>query len=373
MKRAHYAGLLVLAMLLAGASLPTQASSWSFTGSMHNARLYPTATLLQNGQVLVVGGYHRGLIVGVAELYNPATGTFATTGSLNILRYAHTATLLPNGTVLIAGGQNTSGAIATTEVYDPATGKFTESASESCACNGVPTLLPTGKVLFSGGFNGTAAVGTAELYDPSTGTFSPTGNLKVARAGPSSTLLTTGRVLIAGGVFFTGTPPFSLVANYLASAELYDPSSGTFTSTGSMHTERSGQSATVLGNGTVLIAAGQNAETTTGQVGSAEIYNPATGKFSVTGSLNTPRYLHTAHLLPSGEVLIVAGNFHGSIASTELYNPSSGTFSNGPSLNTPRQGHRSALLTNGQVLALGGYESQLGSYTGYLASAELLK
>jgi hypothetical protein len=373
MRKVSLSGLLSWIALVLLASAGAQAQSWSFTGSMQQARLYASATLLPNGQVLVVGGYHRGVGgIAIAELYNPATGTFSTTGSLNTGRYSHTAILLNNGKVLIAGGQNvTNGVLASTELYDPATGTFAVSGSMSCACGREPTLLPNGEVLFSGGFNGTSAVATAELYDPATGTFSPTGNLKVARAGQSSTLLPNGKVLLAGGVFFTGTPPFSLVAHYLASAELYDPATGTFSLTGSLHTARSGQSATVLGNGTVLMAAGENDSSNGGYLASAELYNPSTGKFSVTGNLNTSRFLHTAHLLADGKVLIVAGNFHGSIASTELYDPASGTFSNGPSLNTPRQGHRSALLQNGQVLAVGGYESQLGAYRGYLASAEL--
>lgn len=371
MKRAHPSRWLGFVLLLLGGGLNAQGQSWSFTGSMHEARVYPAAALLSNGQVLVVGGYHRGLIVGVAELYNPATGTFTTTGSLNTARYGATATLLHTGKVLIAGGQNTSGVIASTELYDPSTGTFSVGATESCACDAVPTLLANGMVLFSGGFNGSTAVATAELYNPSTGTFSPTGNLNVARAGPSSTLLPNGKVLIAGGVFYTGTPPYNLVANYLASSELYEPSTGTFTLTGSLHTARSGNTATVFGNGNVLIAAGQNNGANGGYLASAELYNPSTGKFTVTGSLNAPRILHTAHLLASGEVLIVAGNHFGSIASAELYKPSTGTFSAAASLNTPRQGHASALLPNGQVLAAGGYESQLGSYQGYLASAEL--
>lgn len=363
----------VLALFLC-TSLGAQAQTWSFTGSMQQARLYASATLVPNGQVMVVGGYHRGVGgIAIAELYNPVTGTFSTTGSLNTGRYGHTTTLLNDGKVLIAGGQNpTNGVLASTELYDPATGTFSVSGSMSCACGRVPTLLPTGKVVFSAGFNGTNAVSSAELYDPSTGAFSPTGNLNVARAGPSSTLLSNGKVLLAGGVFFSGTPPFSLVAHYLASAELYDPTTGTFSLTGSLHTARSGQTATVLNNSTVLLAAGQNDNTqNTDYLSSAELYNPATGKFSITGSLNTPRFLHTAHLLASGKVLIVAGNHFGSIASAELYDPASGKFNNTTSLNTPRQGHRSALLTNGQVLAVGGYESQLGSYQGYSASAEL--
>jgi hypothetical protein len=273
---------------------------------------------------------------------------------------------------LIAGGSNsTSGRLSSAELYDPTTGTFSLTGSLSCACGYNAALLVNGKVLFTGGFDGTNAVSTSELYDPVNGTFLHTGSLNVARAGPSATLLANGKVLIAGGVYYTGVSP-NAVAHYLASAELYDPSSGTFSLTGSLHTARSAQSATVLLNGNVLIAAGQNDNTQNyGYLSSAELYDPSTGKFSVTGSLNTPRYLHRAHLLSSGQVLIVAGNHFGSIASAELYDPAKGTFSVAASLNTPRQGHASALLTNGQVLAVGGYESQLGNHQGYLASGEL--
>jgi Galactose oxidase, central domain len=357
------------------ASLTVKAQVWSFTGSMQQARNYFTATLLNNGEVLVAGGNYRGTFVQYgltsAELYNPANSTFSFTGSLNTGRSGHTATLLNNGKVLIAGGVKNSTALASAELYDPTTGTFTVTGSLSCACGYSATLLPNGKVLFSGGFDGTNAVASAELYDPASGTFVPTGSLNVARAGGSPTLLGDGKVLIAGGVYYTGVSP-NQVAHYLSSAELYDPATGTFTLTGSMHTARDGQTATVLTNGNVLLAAGQNDNTQNyGYLSSAELYNPTTGKFSVTGSLNTPRFLHTAHRLSSGKVLIVAGNHFGSIASAELYDPTSGTFSNAASLNTPRQGHASALLTNGQVLAAGGYESQLGNRQGYLASAEL--
>jgi hypothetical protein len=373
MKATEFRGWFASVVLFLALSLAAQAQTWSFTGSMEQARHYFTATLLNNGQVLIVGGTRHGVGgLAEAELYNPATGTFSTTGSLNTGRYSHTATLLNNGKVLIAGGTNTiSGALASAELYDPTTGTFRTTGSLSCACGYSPTLLPNGNVLFTGGFNGSNAVATAEIYNTSSGTFSVTGNLNVARAGPSTTLLGNGKVLVAGGVFYTGTIPFTAVAHYLASAELYDPTSGTFSLTGNLHTARSSQSATLLTNGNILLAAGQNDGANGGYLSSAELYNPATGKFTVTGSLNTPRILHTAHLLPSGQVLIVAGNHFGSIASAELYNPATGTFSNTASLNTPRQGHASALLTNGQVLATGGYESQLGSRLGDLSSAEL--
>ncbi|MDE3158620.1 MAG: hypothetical protein KGM92_07610 [Acidobacteriota bacterium] len=135
-----------------------------------------------------------------------------------------------------------------------------------------------------------------------------------------------------------------------------------------MHRPRASHSATALASGEVLLAAGENSSSNGGYVGSAELYNPSTGKFVTTGSLNTPRFLHTAHLLATGQVLIVAGNHFGSIASAELYDPSTGTFSTTASLNTPRQGHVSALLLNGRVFAAGGYESQTRAW---LASAEL--
>jgi hypothetical protein len=368
-------GSLVVLLVFLGVTLNVCAQTWSFTGSLRQARSQFSATLLNNGQVLVVGGTYRGTFVQYgltsAELYNPATGTFSPTGSLNTGRYGHSATLLNNGKVLIAGGTNSAtGRLASAELYDPTTGTFSVTGSLSCACGYSATLLPNGTVLFLGGFDGTNAVTSAELYNPIAGKFSSTGSLNVARAGPSSTLLGNGKVLVAGGVYYTGTIPYTAVAHYLASAELYDPSTGTFTLTGSLHTARSSQTATLLGNGNVLLAAGQNDGANGGYLSSAELYNPATGKFTVTGSLNTPRILHTAHLLASGKVLIVAGNHFGSIASAELYDPASGTFSNTASLNTPRQGHASALLTNGQVLAVGGYESQL-SKAGWLASAEL--
>ena len=245
------------------------------------------------------------------------------------------------------------------------------SGSESCACGAVPTLLPNGMVLFSGGFNDTNyALATAELYNPATGKFSPTGNLNQARDGASSTLLPDGKVLIAGGVYFTGPNYYTLTAHYLASAELYDPATGTFTLTGSMNFARAGQTATLLGNGDLLIAGGGNSSL----IASGELYNPTTGSFTITGSLNTPRNNHTAQLLGNGEVLIIAGFNSGSLSSSELYDPSSGKFSKAAHLNTPRYGHASALLPNGEVLAEGGYDTLLSGYAApYLASAEVFQ
>src|SRR5207245_1853106 len=125
---------------------------------------------------------------------------------------------------------------------------------------GSATLLPTGKVLIAGGTlgasGGFATLSEAELYDPTTGTFTVTGPMTIPRNGHTATLLPTGNVLIAGG-------------DNLASAELYDPATGTFTATGPMATVRSGHSAILLPTGKVLIAGGASGGTT---FTSAELY-----------------------------------------------------------------------------------------------------
>jgi galactose oxidase-like protein/Kelch motif protein len=352
-----------LVVLFFGASLQVRANSWSNTGSMEQARATFTATLLNSGEVLVVGGTYRGTSVTYgltsAELYNSSSGAFSTTGSLNTGRFGHTATLLNNGKVLIVGGVHINTRLSSAELYDPSTGKFTITGSlPSARASFSATLLNDGMVLIAGGYDGTTVLSGAELYDPSTGTFKPTGSLNTARAGQSATLLGDGKVLIAGGGKNTSS---------ISDAELYDPSTGTFSVTGSMHTARGTHSATLLNSGEVLVAAGQGNGNDGGYLASAELYNPATGKFTTTGSLNTPRYLFTSQLLPSGEVLIVAGNHFGSIASVEIYDPFHGTFTNTASFGIPSQTLASVLLKNGEVLAMGGYES---SNRKWLANAE---
>lgn len=233
------------------------------------------------------------------------------------------------------------------------------------------TVLNSGKVLVAGGRNRQQyGLATAELYNPATGTFTSTGNLNTGRANFTATLLNNGKVLIAGGdeyIFMTtGT-----VHVCLSSAELYDPSTGTFTPTGSMNEERCGYlapgfTATLLANGQVLIAGGSNPG---GFVAQAELYDPATGTFNLTSSLITPRVDHTATLLPNGEVLIAAGSSSTSfLTSAELYNPSTGTFTQTGSMRTARAFFTANLLGDGQVLAAGG----LGGNSGpLLSSAEL--
>ena len=250
-------------------------------------------------------------------------------------RYAHTATLLLDGRVLITGGDDMfRHPIASAELYDPKTGTFSPTGSMKAARSfHVATLLADGRVLVTGGspFGMHAAAGhfltTAEVYDPKTGKFSPTGSMATERASHTATMLADGRVLITGGAASTASDAGSLSQ---ASAELYDPKTGTFSPTGSMSVARTFQEATLLADGRVLVTGGS--ADGWGYDGhyyaEAEIYDPKTGTFTATGPMADTLVSHTATLLPDGRVLI-AGGYDGvtDLTTAELYDPKTGTFS----------------------------------------------
>jgi hypothetical protein len=281
---------------------------WTLTGSMSVPRVSHDAVLLQNGQVLVAGGYNSGPILASAELYTPTTGAWTPTGSMTTARAGFVMTLLPNGQVLAAGGD---GFLTSAELYNPATGTWTTTGSMAI---GIDTnwavLLPNGKVF-----------DLVELYNPTTGTwsttardpiyahapivllpngnvyaggtiqgdsvYSPTLNQWTNFAPPPCTtnkqncegggaLLNTGKVLVAGGITEVPGSPYP-TAETNGVAQLLDPSTLAWTSTGSMKVSRVGETVTVLLNGQVLFAGGETFDKGRGAltpVADAEVYTP---------------------------------------------------------------------------------------------------
>jgi hypothetical protein len=361
----------------ASATVTVTTSSGGFTptGSLHEARGLHTATLLPDNKVLVAYGSNTSAYtnatgyVGLSsiEVYDAGTGTFTEiVGEDGVGIFGHTATLLPNGKVLLAGGfvnsvWDYSGSTSDNGagLYDSATGVFSGTGNMTAnRGDHTATLLANGKVLIAGGADqdptGTG-LASAELYDPSTGTFTQTESMAVGRFLHTATLLQNGTVLIVGGALTSASDP-------IATAEVYDPATGIFTMTsGAMATAREQHTATLLADGRVLIVGGTTSTAT--PTATAEVYDPSTGSFSVAGSMAAARTFHTATLLPSGKVLVAGGGDKNSTA--EVYDPATGSFSTTGGMEIGRSGHTATLLPNGSVLVAGG-----GIFAG-LASAEL--
>lgn len=343
--------------------------NWLPATSLTHGRHDHTATLLADGRVLVVGGLQERVpgSPGLAsvEIYDPVTDMWKITDSLGDGRAAHTATLLPDGTVLVAGGRASYAgpALASAEIYDPISETWSTLRPLSVARRGhSATRLLDGRVLVVGGRFGTGESDvhrSTEIYDPVSGSWSPTGSLSTPREGHSATLLPDGHVLVVNGYYRT----------WLASAEVYDPVSGTWseimaplTCHGVAHT------ATLMSDGTVLIVGGACGGGTPGIRAEAEIYVPATSAWMAATPLPAVREAHSATLLPDGTILIAGGDDGAPprYDSAWIYDPADGGWSPTGSLAIGRRNHTATILDDGTVLVIGGW----GDTTTYLDSAE---
>jgi hypothetical protein len=334
-------GRVLLVSLVAKIYDPT-AGAVTVLGMPGGARATHTATLLLNGQILLVGGLTDNKPIDSAELFDPATGAFAPTGAPLEGRSFHTATLLADGRVLIVGGGelNLSGGdpvppLATAELYDPATGTFTATGTlKQGRLVHTATLLADGRVLVVGGAALSETLATAEIYDPATGVFTETGPLAQARSIHTATLLADGHVLVIGG-----SPPSdsssSGTSEPLKTTESYDPGSGTFAAATDLTEGRSGHTATLLQDGRLLVTGGMiPAETGLDSIATAELYDPASATFTATGSMTVKRSLHVAALLQDGRVLVVGPaalapgetQVSDTLGSADTYDPATGTF-----------------------------------------------
>lgn len=286
----------------------------TFTLLGERAGSLESVTALRDGRVLVVGlpqgpsGRADGPPM-TGAIFDPQTGTSTEVGETVVLRWGHVAVSLADGRVLLAGGEP-NGATASAEVFDPATGRSTATGSMARprGLGATATLLADGQVLIAGGAGG-GPDDLAELYDPATGIFAATGRMSVPRTDFTATVLRDGRVLFAGGY---STQDVSGNPGLATNGDIYDPATGVFSPTGVMQVPRFAHVAALLRDGRVLIAGGLDTPPLSARTRSAEIFDPATGQFELTGSLTAARGHTTAAVLPNGDILVFGdANFSG--------------------------------------------------------------
>jgi N-acetylneuraminic acid mutarotase len=287
-------------------------------------------------------------MMSIPPVWAQTQGQWTSSGAMQSARTYDAQVKLTNGQVLAIGGvDGTFNPLASAELYNPATGSWKLTGSMTQARQFFPAvLLSTGKVLVSGGGGtGNVVLAEAELFDPATGTWSSAGSLSVARYSHTATLLKSGKVLVTGGCSTYNCSTITAVS------ELYDPASNTWSLTGSLNTARYLHTAVRLSSGKVLAITGSNGSA----LDSCELYNPSTGTWTVAGSTNVARFWGTSTLLADGKVLLAGGTqSRYPLNAAEIYTPSTNTWALTGNLVVGTYAHSAALLTDGTVVLSGG-------------------
>ena len=357
MNRVSVAGAIGLLSTIAATGATPRPASPSLRvqriGEMTTERAAHQATLLTNGQVLITGGcpgQNCHPFLRSVEIFDPTRRTFRLAALMTIPRASHTATLLQDGRVLVAGGCSTNGATASAEVYDVATDRWSKVGDMTLPrCSHIAVPLVDGRVFIMGGGEGRLGnLTSAEVFDPRTSTFVPVGSMRSNHY--LATRLADGRVLLTGGQGSRG--------EMIRSADIFDPASGKFQPTGDMVMARVKHAAALLSDGRVLIIGG-TAVGGSERFSSTEIYDPRTGRFSPGPSMRSGRYKirDAVATLGSGAVLVAGG-----ATTLELYDPVRQVFvPTRGDMSGPQLFATATLLRNSEVLVLGGYDQRIRS------------
>lgn len=336
-------------------------TEWNEVSNSLNSRINQTTNVLNNGKILVIGGYYD---VANVSLFDPVSLTWETTGSLSIGRSEHQSIKLPDGRVIVMGGNcNCTGTMYTTscEIYDPATGLWEDASEMNIPRSSFKaTLLDNGQILVTGGFNEQLAITSAELYDPISNIWQMAPAPSHSYAVHEAIKLNNGNVLVIGG-------------GEKKSCEIYDPISQNWNIVSSLNEKRAFHKAVLMNDGKVLVTGGNNYQYSTSNnesnTATSEIYDPITDAWMIATPMNSARNGHTMTVLPNGQVLAIGG--HGYIQSfevfypaakaeksCEIYDPETNKWRFVAEMSIARSGHTTNLNNSGQLIVIGGETTQ---------------
>ncbi|MEU5261518.1 kelch repeat-containing protein [Amycolatopsis sp. NPDC021455] len=363
-------GLLHVIPVAEAAAPPAASGTWSDAGPLPVPASWTDLATLADGRVLLAGGTGPdGAPLAATALFDPTADAWSAGPSLATGRRGHTTTRLGNGRVLALGGRSRAGVLASAEIFDPAAGAWAAAAAMSTARHGhTATALPDGRILVTGGSGvrtgqEDGALASAELFQPATGTWTAAAPMGDARTGHQAVVLDDGRVLVVGGAVPTGNGRDEALAH----CELYDPDKDEWTPTGTLSQARKGHQATVLPTGRVLVTGGDPVVAGDGtldphSLATAELFDPATQRWSAAADMPGGGRARHRHLRLRSELVLVLGGTGAPEAtagfrSVLAYDHTDGSWSTVDGLGTGRSGFGSVELADDRVLVAGGVAS----------------